>query len=42
MSEVLTCANLAEAVQLILWRIQQNDRDVLAAVKRALEGVEKK
>lgn len=27
----------AEAVQLILWRIQQNDRDVLAAVKRALE-----
>ena len=32
----------AEAVQLILWRIQQNDRDVLAAVKRALEGVEKK
>ncbi len=30
----------AEAVQLILWRIQQNDRDVLAAVKRTLERME--
>ena len=29
----------AEAVQLILWRIQQNDRDVLAAVKRVLEKI---
>lgn len=29
----------AEAVQLILWRIQQNDRDLLAAVKRALGKV---
>ena len=27
----------AEAVQLILWRIQQNDRDVLSAVKQTLE-----
>lgn len=26
----------AEAIQLILWRIQQNDRDVLSAVKRTL------
>ena len=32
----------AEAVQLILGRIQQNDRDVLAAVKRALERLEQK
>ena len=30
----------AEAVQLILGRIQQNDRDVLAAVKRTLERME--
>lgn len=29
----------AEAVQLILWRIQQNDRDVLAAVKKTLEKI---
>ena len=32
----------AEAVQLILGRIQQNDRDVLAAVKWALERLEQK